>query len=388
MQERVCRPLEAPPSVMIPSFLNLNQRKSSDPEGLHESPKLSPLRFNQSLPEPIESDERKEIIVLDTHEIEIQGDWTFPLRWGTFIVLESLFLSLGGIAQSRPISIKVSLARQTAVKAAFTILSIAWQTCLQNGTGGTGRQAPSFQSASKTFRVAFVLSLIMIALTGIATASVTISTVTLQKPTDINIANLAVYFGYSLPLLTQRAARTTRTEQLEGAVFKYKPQQNWIIPLPSIDDAFAGDQTGMRNINLDNIPSVPMRDIYPDSYFCFAPLVSLLVCDPQLELFTTSTSSETIGNMPQDVANLMISAGLIDASSTPEWPINQNTTVDWFLNGISAKIFMPDASFDPSKSPFVSPMPLEQINTNLNAYFLSASKHSRMDIDYTTTSKG
>ncbi|KAF8987194.1 hypothetical protein BDQ17DRAFT_1435800 [Cyathus striatus] len=143
----------------------------------------------------------------------------------------------------------------------------------------------------------------------------------------------------------------------------------------------------LTGINLDNIPSILMRDIYPDSYFCFAPLVLLLACDPQLELFTgdimlnsngalnfTSTSNETIGNMLQDVANLMVSVGLIDASSMPEWLINQNTTVDWFLNGISAMNFMPDASFDPLKFPFVSPVPLEQINKNLDTYFLSASE--------------
>ncbi|KAF8988180.1 hypothetical protein BDQ17DRAFT_1435173 [Cyathus striatus] len=145
-----------------------------------------------------------------------------------------------------------------------------------------------------------------------------------------------------------------------------------------------------EGFNLDNIPTSQTDQIFnlTDLLFTAAPLISLLVCDPHFELSTgdvtlhpdgslevSNTTGVPLGNMQQNVTNFMFSTGMIDVVTYSE--LNeaiQSSTLSWFMNDIAATIFTSNPSFDPNKPPYITTLPLDQIEKNINAYFVSASK--------------
>ncbi|KAF8998224.1 hypothetical protein BDQ17DRAFT_1362243 [Cyathus striatus] len=151
------------------------------------------------------------------------------------------------------------------------------------------------------------------------------------------------------------------------------------------------NSTDLAGINLDNTPTVETNQILSPDARISAPLISLLACDPHLELsggeitlrtddfLEVSWSNDPLyGNMQQNLTNLTFTLGMIDVVSFSQVNLNdiilEDQTADWFMNDMSAKIFTANPSFNASKTPYIPPLPLLQINDNINKYFLSASK--------------
>lgn len=136
-------------------------------------------------------------------------------------------------------------------------------------------------------------------------------------------------------------------------------------------------------LNLGNIPSLVnvtggRYPQLPDS-----PLLSVLICDPQIRvtggqvrLMTNGTLSvessalPPVGNIPQSTANFLFSHGLL-AATQPADIMAQKLPMS--ANLATSRMFLsPLASTN--STPAYQPLSLDAIARNMNSFFLSASK--------------
>ncbi|KAF8987374.1 hypothetical protein BDQ17DRAFT_1375175 [Cyathus striatus] len=476
--------------------MSLFQTSSSSYTPLHDYN----YKENSQLPQV----EKSKPFAIRRPQVVAPKRWTFFARWASFVICEAAYLTLGAICLHNPIPLDLPTSWVVPAKAIFTWYFQHRRTGfivprvtdkVSTLTSDLYDQTQHFFSSnsSRRFRISFILSLVILALKGVAPAAIGISTVSLPVKMNIQVANLSAesglfqindYIEYSRPLLTRRAAITAHMEQLENSTFKYKSQPKRIIPIPTLPDSMTGSITGkpltytsdyakfdftcewttpvgsdglfnvsgkqwivynklfvdpsligsysagifpltpvtydglteeqsatettisvylfagrnstfpnstdLAGINLDNTPTAETYISSPDARIS-APLISLLVCDPHLELsggeITLRTdgflevswsSGPLYGNMQQNLTNLTFTLGMIDVVSFSQVNLNdiilEDQTADWFMNDMSAKIFTANPSFNASKTPYIPPLPLLQINDNINKYFLSASK--------------
>ncbi|KAF8987192.1 hypothetical protein BDQ17DRAFT_1335192 [Cyathus striatus] len=169
-------------------------------------------------------------------------------------------------------------------------------------------------------------------------------------------------------------------------VFKSTLETTTSIYLFAGRNSTVGPDNIFEGFNLDNIPTSQTDQIFnsTDPLPTAAPLISLLVCDPHFELSTgdvtlhpdgslevSNTTGAPLGNMQQNVTNFMFSIGMIDVVTYSESSLS---VLAWFMNDIAATIFTSNPSFDPTKPPYITTLPLDQIEKNINTYFVSASK--------------
>lgn len=228
------------------------------------------------------------VVSTSTEESSTSSIGLFVLRIVLFILLESGFLALAGVCLSRPLLLLETLSDFSfaELKGAFTVVFIIWQSLsvalvkgivievfgsewrVQASRSGTiiARETDKvstltagyrdlinhfFSTATGTFRLAFIVSLLLLGLGGLAPGSLGVSTVSVERRTIISVANLTVgdpdaggnFFGPT-SLVVQRAAAITRTEQVENSTFKYATQPNWIIPLPGANFTRGSNATG------------------------------------------------------------------------------------------------------------------------------------------------
>ncbi|KIJ43528.1 hypothetical protein M422DRAFT_253104 [Sphaerobolus stellatus SS14] len=213
--------------------------------------------------------------------------WIFFLYLSGFVILESLFLLLAAVCLPRPLILNKMLSDYSLpeVKGASTILLISWQTlsivlvksivmdifssewheqAARSGVlipyetdkvstltaGYREKIAYFFSEGSGAFRIAFIISLFLLAIGGLAPGSLGVSTVLIDKKTTIQVANLTMgyeqtidFFG-PFSLIVERAGKITTTEQIENTTFKYAMPSNWIIPTPGSDFMTDNDLTG------------------------------------------------------------------------------------------------------------------------------------------------
>ncbi|KIJ43515.1 hypothetical protein M422DRAFT_253080 [Sphaerobolus stellatus SS14] len=115
-----------------------------------------------------------------------------------------------------------------------------------------------FSKGSGAFRIAFIISLFLLAIGGLAPGSLGVSTVLIDKKTTIQVANLTMgceqtvpipgpfsktFFG-PISLIIERAGKITTTEQIENTTFKYAMPSNWIIPTPGSNFMTDNNLTG------------------------------------------------------------------------------------------------------------------------------------------------
>ncbi|KIJ23789.1 hypothetical protein M422DRAFT_39456 [Sphaerobolus stellatus SS14] len=213
--------------------------------------------------------------------------WRFFLYISGFVILESLFLLLAAVCLPRPLILNKMLSDYSLpeVKGAFTILLIFWQTlstvlvksivmdifssewheqAARSGvlipretdkvstlTAGYREKITYFFSkGSGAFRIAFIISLFLLAIGGLAPGSLGVSTVLIDKKTTIRVAKLTmgyeqtVDFSGPFSLILERAGKITTTEQTENTTFKYAMPSNWIIPTPGSNSMTDNNSTG------------------------------------------------------------------------------------------------------------------------------------------------
>ncbi|KAF8994741.1 hypothetical protein BDQ17DRAFT_1366508, partial [Cyathus striatus] len=142
------------------------------------------------------------------------------------------------------------------------------------------------------------------------------------------------------------------------------------------------------DINLDGIPTFTnMSNVFSMNGIFNSSLFSFLICDPRsnisskmvsyfpkyhsLDIFEDST---LVGNMPQDVSNIIFSTSMLDAVAVMD-EADGISASNMFLTRTANALFMSQSTFNviPGNSS-VQPFSLDRMNKNMNTYFLSASK--------------
>jgi hypothetical protein len=201
------------------------------------------------------------------------------LRITLFILLELSFTALAACCISRPLILPSNLAPQAweaEVKGSFTILFIVWQALalfpvrgiLSYIFGGewvyqfsrTGALVPGKtdrvstltagywdqvcyfrdRTASWSFRVAFLTSLLFVALASLAPGAINVIVVFAPNTMMLEIGNLTIpywnVFGFHFETWNpiERAWLITRLEQIEKSKFGYQNERNWLVAWPSL----------------------------------------------------------------------------------------------------------------------------------------------------------
>ncbi|KAJ3558692.1 hypothetical protein NP233_g11458 [Leucocoprinus birnbaumii] len=203
----------------------------------------------------------------------------FLIRIGAFIALELGFIALAAVATSDPTTLPLHLSSSISLpeaKGAFTVIAVIWHALavfavkeillhlfsaewmeqvqrsgelvaretdnVSRMTTGYLDQVAHFGSRRATFqfRVGFVSIVMLLVLNAVGPSAVTVNSVSVQRPIQVEIANLTMtqtIRDEGPPLLaTERADMITRLEQLENAVYGFEAvQPNILIPWPSLD---------------------------------------------------------------------------------------------------------------------------------------------------------
>ncbi|KAF8998227.1 hypothetical protein BDQ17DRAFT_817853 [Cyathus striatus] len=217
---------------------------------------------------------------IELYPISPPANWTFFARLACFILLEAGFIALCAICLSNPYVLSISTEALSETKAVVVLLSIIWQTLAIMLIQGvvtqvfsgewhdcaerSGRLDPSTDkisrltadiwdrisyfcigNASSTYRIAFLVWMLSLALSGLAPGSISVGTVFVDRDETMDVArinpNHTLYFG--LEYYPQRSTFITRMEQVEGATFKYPTQKNWVIPAPGGDSLLGRDSS-------------------------------------------------------------------------------------------------------------------------------------------------
>jgi len=199
--------------------------------------------------------------------ISLQSQQGWISRVLVFLALEMAYMSLVIIACFQPIVIQnVPIARLTEVKGVTTVLTIAWQTLallpitdivmeifssewshifrctheLDPGktdvvsiqTAGILDRLKHFYSsnASLAFRLAFPVSLLSVALTGIAPGALTVETRFFPTVAHMRVGNIDISrMGSYSNTIPQRAAMLTQVEQVEHQQYSMNTSEAGVI---------------------------------------------------------------------------------------------------------------------------------------------------------------
>ncbi|KAF9443596.1 hypothetical protein P691DRAFT_713076, partial [Macrolepiota fuliginosa MF-IS2] len=314
--------------------------------------------------------------------------------------------------------------------------------------------------ATLPYRLAFLSSVLLMALNGLGPSAITVNPISLKRSLDIRVANLTTIdglamFGQADELLANRANLIVRLEQFENATYGFRGQENTLIPWPASDLLSANGtityQSDVTTYDMNCLWKRPTRGLGADEWFLdgyrwifyndplgggsatpdpasaaamlplmsfvffgsstqlSAPLlvlnlgnqpnillpenttglgndspmiVTALVCDPQLKivpatvtltqgsLHATSRAPPLINNILPGAANTTFSEGLLEATGSVD------PTTNWaFVNTIARVLFLTDPSLNYFDKPEgIKPLPLPQINQNMNKIMLSAAK--------------
>jgi hypothetical protein len=192
-------------------------------------------------------------------------------------LVEAGFVTLASLATTTDIPLHLpSSVSLTEAKGAITIISVIWHALaifavrdillhifstewmeqfrrsgklvlretdiVSRMTTGYVDQITHFMSrkASLSFRLAFVASLLLLAVNGLGPSALTVNDVSLQYSTTIQVANLTLTSnlqnnGADL-LAPDRASLITRLEQLENTIYGFRGEQNnFLVPWPPSD---------------------------------------------------------------------------------------------------------------------------------------------------------
>ncbi len=196
-------------------------------------------------------------------------------RFSVFLLLEAGFVALAWYCYARPRQLPESLGfRDTTVKSGFIVVFSIWHTIAVTSafnicadtfsrewaarpgqdtdvvstitTGFIDHVSYSFRSggrATKTYRTAFFSFLGLLLMRTIGPSAITVSSgiefsqelsVGLISATSLtqNLTDLESQNSFSR---LAQASMVVRLEQLIGVPWGYKPQLNWLIPLPNED---------------------------------------------------------------------------------------------------------------------------------------------------------
>lgn len=200
-------------------------------------------------------------------------------RVGIFGLLESAFLSLSAVALANPIILNLpSRISLSEAKGGFTVLFIVWHALAVTAakdillfvfsaewvaqyersgrlelrgtdrvsklTTGIIRQTQHFFSRAATtlFRIAMVLVGLFMLLGGLGPSTVVVTTVPIDVPLNISIANVTFPYYYNTTadfkeentwMIDTRANSILRLELFEKVAFGFQSSDNLMIPWPS-----------------------------------------------------------------------------------------------------------------------------------------------------------
>ncbi|KAF8983309.1 hypothetical protein BDQ17DRAFT_1437465 [Cyathus striatus] len=203
------------------------------------------------------------------------ADWTFGLRVLTFVLLEASFLVVAQLALRHPLLLLPSYLNLRTLKGGFTVISIIWHTLAiftiqplvtqvvssewyfvgsRTGVVRIGKDDTVStltadlvdhichtlsRRASKTYRGAMLLSMILVGLGGLGPGTIGVSTLLVNVTSSMDIADLSHLKDVSSPLDTantqfwmDRAERIIRTENIDGSTFGFVTQPNYVVPSP------------------------------------------------------------------------------------------------------------------------------------------------------------
>ncbi|KAF8996966.1 hypothetical protein BDQ17DRAFT_1411559, partial [Cyathus striatus] len=203
------------------------------------------------------------------------ADWTFGLRVLTFVLLEASFLVVAELALRHPLLLLPSDLNLRTLKGGFTVISIIWHTLAiftiqplvtqvvssewyfvgsRTGVVRIGKddtvstltadlvdhiRHTLSRRASKTYRGAMLLSMILVGLGGLGPGTIGVSTLLVNVTSSMDIADLSHLKDVSSPLDTantqfwmDRAERIIRTENIDGSTFGFVTQPNYVVPSP------------------------------------------------------------------------------------------------------------------------------------------------------------
>ncbi|KAF9440640.1 hypothetical protein P691DRAFT_715523 [Macrolepiota fuliginosa MF-IS2] len=341
-------------------------------------------------------------------------------------------------------------------------------------TSGFFNQAWHFTTprATHPYRLAFLSSVLLMALNGLGPSAITVNPISLKRPLAIRVANLTTtndlaMFGQVDSLLVNRANLIVRLEQFENVTYGFRGQEKTLIPWPASDllsangtitypsdvitydmnclwkqptrglgayewifdgyrwtfynnplggdsntpdpasaaasespDPESGDEpvlplmsfiffgssTQLGNpllvLNLEDQPNTLLPKNTTGLGNDDPMIVTALVCDPQLKivpatvtltrgsLHATPHTPPLINNILPGAANTTFSEGLLEATGSVD------PTTNWaFVNTIARVLFLTDPSLNYFDKPEgIKPLPLPQINQNMNKIMLSAAK--------------
>ncbi|KAF9443882.1 hypothetical protein P691DRAFT_376996 [Macrolepiota fuliginosa MF-IS2] len=203
--------------------------------------------------------------------------YTFFLRISAFIIIEAGFIILAAFAYNNTVLLhlppRITL---TEAKGGLTIISVVWHTIavfavkdiilhvfsaewmeqyrksgtivlgetdvVSRMTSGILNQIQHFttRTATSPFRLAFLSTLLLMALGGLGPSAITVNTVSVGHPLKIKVANLTMTSNLADngadTLVVDRANLITRLEQLENSIYGFRPlQTNNLVPWPSSD---------------------------------------------------------------------------------------------------------------------------------------------------------
>ncbi|EKM76018.1 hypothetical protein AGABI1DRAFT_131736 [Agaricus bisporus var. burnettii JB137-S8] len=208
------------------------------------------------------------------------------VRISGFILLELAFLFLAFTCTRQPLLIDIPL-KSDEVRGGFIVLSILWQALaifilsdinsfsfssewslqyaktgslipgttdrVSRVTSGLDDKTRYFftRLPSITFRLTFVISLMLTALSSLAPGSLSVSNVKVAIDIPMEVADLRLVSASqsdendnNLSFLEDRAYNVVDLEQHEGSIFKYEMEHNWMMGWPdesSIDSVVVGN---------------------------------------------------------------------------------------------------------------------------------------------------
>lgn len=209
---------------------------------------------------------------------DIQFRYSFALRTLIFALLETGFIVLAAFATAKPIPLHLTSDITIAeAKGAITIITIIWHSLavylvkdvtlyvfsaewmeqfrrsgrmisgetdivsrLMSGLVNQTRHFVSLK-ASFPYCLAFLASLLFMALNGLGPSTITVNAISIRYPLSIQIANLTMTtsptwsFGPSIQLLANRANFIIRLENFEKVDYGFQGEDSVLIPWPTSD---------------------------------------------------------------------------------------------------------------------------------------------------------
>lgn len=207
-----------------------------------------------------------------------------------FIFLELAFIALALVCLRTPLPCSLS-SSTTFTKAVFTALFIVWQTIAVMSAQNlvfhvfssewytrfteTGKLTPGYtdivstamsgfldrfryffgHNCSQSYRLAFITSLMLIALPGLAPGSITVEDVQQFEPSTLAITNITAAVNGSAPnSLLLQSWIITQLELQGNTTFKFKTQEHVIVGWPNIEPGqLTGDIKFQSDVLLYNV---------------------------------------------------------------------------------------------------------------------------------------